>query len=106
MNTLKEYVDYYHNRFSQLLTPEPPKVFRLNTTQEEKETYEERKKQEQLNKDTLFVKELDGFLYRDQGVGKDIKNAVIASVRTISIRTSVEIDNLLKRSPQFVDRYN
>jgi hypothetical protein len=95
----KTYIDYYLDRFSILLTREEPKP---GATQENIAKLE----QKQLNDDTMFVQELNGFLYRDQGVSKDIKAAVIASIRTISTRTAAEIDSLLKRSPQFADKFN
>jgi len=95
----KTYIDYYLDRFSHLLTREEPKP---GATQEDIAKLE----QKQLNDDTIFVQELNGFLYRDQGVGKDIKAAVIASIRIISTRTEAEIVSLLKRSPQFADKFN
>jgi hypothetical protein len=98
MEIAKKHVDYYFDRFSHLLTKDIPKP---GATQEDIAKLE----QKQLKDDSLFVQELNGFLYRDQGVGKDIKAAVIASIRTISTRPAVEIENLLKRSPQFADQF-
>ncbi|QGQ95652.1 hypothetical protein EHS13_12535 [Paenibacillus psychroresistens] len=99
MEISKTYVDYYLDRFSHLLTREEPKP---GATQEEIAKIE----QKQLNDDTIFIQELNGFLYRDQGVGKDIKTAVITAIKAISTRTEAEIVSLLKRSPQFADKFN
>lgn len=96
MEIIKRHVDYYHNRFSHLLTREELKQ---EATPEDKEKQE----QKQMLDDSLFIQELNGFLFRDQGIGKDIKIAVIASIKTISTRSISEISNLLKRSPQFAD---
>ena len=74
MELSKPYIDYYLDRFSHLLTREEPKP---GATQEDIAKLE----QKQLNDDIIFIQELNGFLYRDQGIGKDIKTAVIASIR-------------------------
>jgi hypothetical protein len=96
MEIAKKHVDYYHDRFNYLLTRETPKP-------EATEADIAKLEQKQLHNDSLFIQELNGFLFRDQGISREIKKAVIASIRTISTRSELEIEKLMKRSPEFAD---